>query len=94
MIYNISCLLEMRKHTELLLEYGADPFIQNMYGQYPLQLLPRDATKSTKMFDPDRVHGKKIKLEEDLRLLRRELHSERGITLERLITLEKLNQEI
>lgn len=47
---HLSCLLEMRKHTELLLEYGADPFIQNMYGQYPLQLLPRDATKSTKMF--------------------------------------------
>ena len=47
---HFACLLEKQKHTELLLEYGADPMAVNEYGQYPLQLLPRDAVRSTKLY--------------------------------------------
>ena len=47
---HIACIFEKRKHAELLLQYGADPFIQNIYGEYPLQKLPKDAVTSTKHF--------------------------------------------
>lgn len=43
-------MLEMVKHTELLLEYGADVTVQNAAGQYPLQLLPSSAVRSTKLY--------------------------------------------
>lgn len=35
---------------ELLLEYGANPAAVNQHGQYPLQLLPADAVRSTKLY--------------------------------------------
>lgn len=43
-------MLEMIKHVELLIEYGADVTIQNAAGQYPLQLLPSNAVRSTKVY--------------------------------------------
>jgi ankyrin repeat protein len=47
---HFSCLMEKQKHTELLLEYGADVMAVNEYGQYPLQLLPRESVRSTKLY--------------------------------------------
>jgi len=47
---HIACMLESVKHIELLLEFGADPTLVNENGQYPLQMLPRDAVKSTKLY--------------------------------------------
>ena len=47
---HISCMFEKRKHTELLLQYGANPYLQNIYGEYPLQKLPKDATINTKRY--------------------------------------------
>mmetsp|Transcript_25754 Transcript_25754/g.43400 ORF Transcript_25754/g.43400 Transcript_25754/m.43400 type:complete len:316 (+) Transcript_25754:103-1050(+) len=47
---HFACLMEKQKHTELLLEFGADVMAVNEYGQYPLQLLPRDAVRSTKLY--------------------------------------------
>jgi hypothetical protein len=47
---HFACLMEKQKHTELLLEYGANPMAINEYGQYPLQLLPKDAVRSTKLY--------------------------------------------
>jgi ankyrin repeat protein len=44
-----ACMLEKTKHAELLLEYGADPTATNEHGQMPLQLLPADAVRSTKL---------------------------------------------
>lgn len=46
---HFACMLEKVKHTGILLEYGALPNIPNAHGQYPLQLVPRDAVRSTKM---------------------------------------------
>lgn len=43
-------MMEKTKHAELLLEYGADPFAKNEYGQTPQQLIPADAVRSTKLF--------------------------------------------
>jgi hypothetical protein len=45
-----ACLLERTKHAELLLEYGALPDARNEHGQRPLDLLPRDAVRSTKLY--------------------------------------------
>jgi hypothetical protein len=42
--------MEQVKHTELLIEYGADVTKANSAGQYPLQVLPRDAVRSTKLY--------------------------------------------
>lgn len=47
---HFACLMEKQKHTELLLEFGADVMAVNEYGQYPLQLLPRDSVRSTKLY--------------------------------------------
>jgi ankyrin repeat protein len=47
---HFACLLEQVKHAELLLEYGADVTKVNSAGQYPLQMLPRDAVRSTKLY--------------------------------------------
>lgn len=44
-----ACLLEKTKHIEILLEHGADPTAQNQHHQTPLQLLPNDAVRSTKV---------------------------------------------
>jgi len=46
---HFACMLEKTKHTELLLEYGAVPNVRNEHGQTPLDLLPRDAVRSTKL---------------------------------------------
>jgi len=46
---HFACLLEKSKHAELLLEYGAHPFVYNQHGQTPLNLLPNDAVRSTKL---------------------------------------------
>ncbi len=45
-----ACLLEKIKHVELLLEYGAIPDARNQYGQVPLQMLPGNSVRSTKLF--------------------------------------------
>ncbi len=42
--------MEKTKHAELLLEFGADPFAKNEYGQTPQQMIPGDAVRSTKLF--------------------------------------------
>ena len=47
---HFACLLEKTKHAELLLEYGALPNAVNEYGKSPLQLVPHDAVRSTKLF--------------------------------------------
>jgi ankyrin repeat protein len=47
---HFACLLEKTKQAELLLEYGARPDARNEHGQVPLQLLPYDAVRSTKLF--------------------------------------------
>jgi hypothetical protein len=39
-----------RAHAELLLEYGANPFLTNEYGQDAFRMLPKDMTPSTKVF--------------------------------------------
>lgn len=43
-------MFEKTKHAELLLEYGANPSILNEEGLNPLQVLPRDAVRSTKLY--------------------------------------------
>lgn len=47
---HIACMLEKTKHAELLVEYGARPDALNQFNQSPLQLLPRDAVPSSKLF--------------------------------------------
>lgn len=47
---HLAAMFEKTKHAELLLEYGANPAILNEYGMNPLQLLPKDATRSTKLY--------------------------------------------
>lgn len=44
-----ACMLEKVKHAGLLLEFGAHPDASNEHGQQPLQLVPRDAVRSTKL---------------------------------------------
>lgn len=44
-----ACLLEKFKHIEILLEHGADPMAQNQHRQTPLQLVPKDVLRSTKV---------------------------------------------
>jgi len=43
-----ACLLEKVKHATLLLEYGANPYLQNEHGQTPYKMIPGDAVASTK----------------------------------------------
>ena len=43
-------MLERTKHAELLLEYGALPDSRNEHGQRPVDLIPRDAVRSTKLY--------------------------------------------
>lgn len=47
---HFACLLEKVKAAEALLEYGARPDAANQFNQTPLQMLPRDAVPSTKLF--------------------------------------------
>lgn len=46
---HFACLLEKVKHAEALLEYASNPLALNEHGQSPLQLLPNDAVRSTKL---------------------------------------------
>ena len=46
---HFTCMLEKPRHAELLLTYGADPFKINEYNMQPLQLVPADAVRSTKL---------------------------------------------
>jgi len=45
---HIACLLEKPKHAELLIEYGASPYVENEYGQKPHDMIPSNAPGSTK----------------------------------------------
>ena len=47
---HFACLLEKYKLAEILLEFGAHPNPVNQYGKTPLQLVPADAVRSTKLF--------------------------------------------
>ena len=44
-----ACMLEKVKHAGILLEFGANPDASNEFGQTPLELVPRDAVRSTKL---------------------------------------------
>lgn len=44
-----ACLLEKVKHAELLLEYGANPYIKNEHGQIPYQMIPSNAVPSARL---------------------------------------------
>jgi ankyrin repeat protein len=46
---HFACLMEKSKHAELLVEFGADAFAKNEFGQSPHQLIPADAVRSTKL---------------------------------------------
>lgn len=46
---HLACYLEKPKHAEALLEYGADPYAKNEFGQTPLQMIPAKALMSTKL---------------------------------------------
>lgn len=41
-----ACMLEKVKHAEILLEYGANPFLSNEYGQTPFKMIPPDTVPS------------------------------------------------
>lgn len=47
---HFACLLEKVKVIELLIEHGANPLSTNEFGQTPLQILPSDAVRSTKLY--------------------------------------------
>lgn len=47
---HLAAIFEKTKHAEMLLEYGANPSILNDEGMNPLQLLPKDAVRSTKLY--------------------------------------------
>lgn len=44
-----ACLLEKVKHAELLLEYGANPYLKNEHGQIPFQMIPGDVVPSARL---------------------------------------------
>jgi hypothetical protein len=59
---HFACMLEKVKHAKLLLEYGADAMARNANGQYPINMVPRDAVRSTKLMYKqifDEVYKKK-----------------------------------
>lgn len=47
---HFACLLEKDKVAEILIEHGANPLMVNEFGQTPLQVLPSDAVRSTKLY--------------------------------------------
>lgn len=58
---HFACAEEKSKHAKALLEYGASIYAKNEYGFSPLELLPRDAVRSTKLFFKkifDEAHAK------------------------------------
>ena len=44
-----ACMLEKVKHAGILLEFGTTPDTVNEFGQVPMQLVPKDAVRSTKL---------------------------------------------
>lgn len=46
---HFAMLFERKAHAELLLQYGADPNAVNANGMTPLQLLPKDVSRRTKL---------------------------------------------
>lgn len=71
-----ACMLEKVKHAAILLEYGARPDAVNEHGQSPLQLVPRDAVRSTKLMYKQmftEVFDKMAKGLEDAQTVRGEL---------------------
>ena len=46
---HFACLFQKDKHVEALLKYDANPFALNEHGQKPLDLLPKDVIKSTRV---------------------------------------------
>ena len=46
----MACMLEKVKHAEMLLEFGADVTAVNRNGVHPLELVPKDAVHSTKLY--------------------------------------------
>ncbi len=47
---HFACEQEKVRHAELLLEYGADVKRRNGQGLYPLQMVPKDTVRSTKLY--------------------------------------------
>jgi hypothetical protein len=45
-----ACMFEKTKHAEALLQYGANVLARNQHGQRPIDLVPRDAVMSTKLY--------------------------------------------
>lgn len=64
---HFACLFEKTKHAELLLEFGAIPNALNQHGKTPLQLVPADAVRSTKVFFKKMIEDaeKKLKSAQD-----------------------------
>jgi hypothetical protein len=62
-------MLEKLKHIEELLTYGADPDALNEHGQIPLQLIPNDAVRSTKLYVQRLFEEARVKNAEALRAL-------------------------
>lgn len=44
-----ACMLEKTKAAELLLEFGANPLSRNEHGQTPLQMVPPDALRTSRL---------------------------------------------
>lgn len=47
---HFACQQEKQKHSQVLLQYGADLFATNEHGATPFDLIPRDASRQTKIF--------------------------------------------
>jgi len=46
---HFACSQEKQKHSQLLLQYGAQPLARTAQGLTPLQMLPADAVRSTRL---------------------------------------------
>lgn len=46
---HFACMLEKVKHAELLLDYGANPYLKNEHGLVPFRMIPRDVVASARL---------------------------------------------